>query len=65
MTKRKDRMELQGRQPLEDLRHHQLIVIARNLKGKSALETIEIPLMSKDKLCLFIRGKGGVPEEYR
>ncbi len=58
-------MRLQGKKPIEDLSHARLVKIARDMKGKSVGETLEIPFMSKDKLCLLIRAKGGVPEEYR
>jgi hypothetical protein len=56
---------LDGRKPLEKLSHARLVVIARNIKGKTIGETIEIPLMSRAHLCLLIRGHKAVPPEYR
>jgi hypothetical protein len=54
-----------GRKPLEDLSHAKLVVIARNTKGLSIGERLEIALMSKAHLCLLIRRHSGVPDEYR
>jgi hypothetical protein len=56
---------LDPRKPLEELSIVKLLVIARNMRGISPVQNLEILLMNKAHLCRFIRAHGGVPADNR